>query len=46
MKLKPVPVLSGFAMTMLAFALIWQIVIVALLVRATVDLMGTLGRFL
>jgi hypothetical protein len=37
-------VASGFAVTLLTFVVLWQLVAVALLVRAMAGVLGALGR--
>jgi hypothetical protein len=47
MKVKMIPqLLSGFAFTLLASLTVWQLLAVALLVRAMSDVLGIFGRLL
>jgi hypothetical protein len=45
MKRKTIPALiSGFAITLLASIALWQLLVVALLVRSMADVLGVFGR--
>lgn len=47
MKHKSIPALvSGFAFTVIATVMLWQLVVVTLLVRTTTDVLGVLGKLL
>jgi hypothetical protein len=46
MKQKAIPVVSGFAITLLGAVALWQLLVVALLVRAMTGVLGLLGRLL
>lgn len=44
MKVKAVMVFSGFMMTAIAFLLLWQLLVVALLIHGVDEVIGVFGR--
>jgi hypothetical protein len=46
MEQKAIPMVSGFAITLLGGLALWQLLIVVLLVRAMTYVLGALGRLL
>ena len=46
MKIKAVTVFSGFTLTMIVVLLLWQLLVVALMVRGVDEVVGVFGRLL